>query len=71
MSVRVAVTAGPTVDCTQATALIDGTASQFLLTGRRYDSNEIIDKTIETGFEIAIPPKRNYKTQPCYDKALY
>ena len=71
MPVRVAVTAGTTADCTQAAALIDGIAAQYLLADRGYDSNEIIDKAIETGYEIVIPPKRNRKTQRCYDKALY
>ena len=58
MPVRVAVTAGTTADCTQAIALIDGIAAQFLLADRGYDSNEIIDKVIETGCEIVIPPKK-------------
>ena len=71
MPVRVAVTAGTTADCTQAVALIEGIAAQYLLADRGYDSNEIIDKAIETGSKIVIPPKRNRKTQRCHDKALY
>ena len=71
MPVRVAVTAGTTADCTQAIALIDGIAAQFLLADRGYDSNEIIDKAIEIGCEIVIPPQKNHKTQRYYDKALY
>ena len=71
MPVRVAVTAGTTADCTQAIALIDGIAAQFLLADRGYDSNEIIDKAIEIGCEIVIPPKKNRKTQRYYDKTLY
>ena len=71
MPVRVAVTAGTTADCTQAIALIDGIAAQFLLADRGYDSNEIIDKAIEIGCEIVIPPQKNRKTQRYYDKALY
>ena len=46
-------------------------AGQYLLADRGYDSNEIIDKAIKTGCKIVIPPKRNRKTQRCYDKALY
>ena len=71
MPVRVAVTAGTTADCTQAIALIDGIAAQFLLADRGYDSNEIIDKAIEIGCEIVIPPQKNRKTQRYYDKTLY
>jgi hypothetical protein len=41
MPVRVAVTAGTVADCTQAIALIDGIAAQFLLADRGYDSNAI------------------------------
>ena len=63
MPVRVAVTAGTTADCTQAIALIDGIAAQFLLADRGYDSNGIIDKAIEIGCEIVIPPQKNHKTQ--------
>ena len=70
MPVRVAVTAGTTADCTQAVTLIEGIAAQYLLADRGYDSNEIIDKGIETGSKIVIPPKRNRKTQCCHDKAL-
>ena len=71
MPVRVAVTAGTTADCTQAIALIDGIAAQFLLADRGYNSNEIIDKAIEIGCEIVIPPQKNRKTQRYYDKTLY
>lgn len=61
MPVRVAVTAGTTADCTQAAALIDGIAAQFLLADRGYDSNEILDKAVQAGCEAVIPPRRNRK----------
>ena len=71
MSVRTIVTAGTTADCTQATALIDGIVAQFLLADRGYDSNEIIDKVLESGCQVVIPPKKNRKIQRDYDKDLY
>jgi transposase len=71
MPVRVAVTAGTTADCTQAIALIDGIAAQFLLADRGYDSNEIINSAIEAGCKVVIPPKKNRKTQRSYDKDIY
>ena len=71
MPVRVVVTAGTTADCTQAVALIDGIAAQFLLADRGYDSNEIIEKAIASGCEVVIPPKKNRKSQRSYDKELY
>ena len=71
MPVRVIVTAGTTADCTQATALIDGIAAQFLLADRGYDTNEIIGKALESGCEVVIPPKKNRKEQRSYDKHIY
>ena len=71
MPVRVIVTAGTTADCTQAVALIDGIAAQFLLADRGYDSNEIIDKAAAVGCEVVIPPKKNRKVQRSYDRELY
>ena len=46
-------------------------AAQFLLADRGYDSNEIIDKAIDSGCEIVIPPKKNRKVQRSYDKEIY
>jgi transposase len=71
MPVRVAVTAGSTADCTQAAALIDGIAAQFLLADRGYDTNESIDKALASGCEIGIPPKKNRKVRREYDKDIY
>lgn len=71
MPVRVAVTAGITADCTQVAALIDGITVQFMFVDRGYGNNKIIDKAIEAGSEIVIPPKWNRKTARCYDTNLY
>ncbi|WP_291302270.1 IS5 family transposase [Desulfovibrio sp. MES5] len=71
MPVRVIVTAGTTADCTQATALINGIAAQFLLADRGYDTNELIGKALESGCEVVIPPKKNRKEQRSYDKYVY
>ena len=43
MPVRIIATAGTTADCSQALALIDGISAQYLLAGRGYDSNELIN----------------------------
>lgn len=37
------ITQGTTADCTQATALIDGFSSRYLLEDHGYDSNNFID----------------------------
>jgi transposase len=71
MPVRVVVTDGTTADCTQAAALIDGIAAQFLLADRGYDTNELIDKAVASGCEVVIPSKKNRKDQRWYDKDIY
>ena len=71
MPVRIAVTAGTTADCTQAIALIDGIAAQFLLADRGYDSQEIIDCVTNTSCKAVIPPRKNRKEQRDYDKEIY
>jgi transposase len=51
--------------------LIEGLDAQYLLDDRGSDSNEIIQKAINSGMEAVIPPKRNRKERRAYDKHLY
>jgi len=51
--------------------LIDGLSAEALLADRGYDSNELIDKVVESGCQLVIPPKKNRREQRDYDKALY
>ena len=71
MPVRVIVTAGTTADCSQAVALIDGIAAEYLLADRGYDSNKVINSATQSGLKIVIPPKKNRNEQRSYDKYLY
>ena len=71
MPVRFFITAGTVADCTQACALIDGLAIEHLLADRGYDTNELIEKAIDLGAVVVIPPKKNRKEQRQYDKYLY
>lgn len=71
MPVRVIVTEGTRADCKEACALIDGVSAEALLADRGYDSNEIIDKALESGCQVVIPPKKNRKEQRASDKELY
>ena len=48
MPLRVVVTEGTRADCKQACALIDGLSAEALLADRGYDSNELIDKVVES-----------------------
>jgi transposase len=51
--------------------LIDGLSAEAFLADRGYDSNEIIDKALQSGRQPVIPPKKNRKKQRAYDKAPY
>lgn len=51
--------------------MINGIAAQFFLADRGYDSNTLIEKAIEAGCEVVIPPKKNRKKQRSYDKHIY
>ena len=71
MPLRVAVTEGTRADCKEACALIDGLSAEALLADRGYDSNELIDKVVESGCQPVIPPRKNRKEQRDYDRELY
>lgn len=71
LPVRALVTSGTTADCTQAVALIDGFAAEYLLADKGYDSNAVIAEAVRAGIKVVIPPKKNRKEQREYDKELY
>ena len=68
---RVVVTEGTRADCKEACALIDDLSAEALLTDRGYDSNELIDKVVESGCQPVIPPRKNRREQRDYDRELY
>lgn len=71
MPLRVIATADTTADCTEAIALIEGFAAEFLLADRGYDTNEIVEYAFSSGIEVVIPPKKNRNKQREYDHYLY
>ena len=71
MPVRFFVTAGTTADRSQAAALINGMAAQYLSAGRGYDTDHVAGKTLEMGMKIDMPPKENRIALPDYDKYFY
>jgi len=71
MPVRIFVTSGTAHDCTQACALIDGFAAEWLLADKGYDSSEIVDKAVSQNMNVVIPPRKNRKEQREYDEYLY
>jgi len=71
MPIRAIITDGTRADCKEACALIDGLSAEVLLADRAYDSNEVIQKAIDSGMQAVIPPKRNRKEQRYYDREMY
>jgi transposase len=71
MPVRVIVTQGTTADCTQASRLIEGITAEYLLAGKGYDADAIIEQAASQGMKPVIPPKRNRKVMREYDRDLY
>jgi transposase len=71
MPVRAIITAGTTADNTQAIPLISGIVAEYLLADRAYDTNEILEYSIQAGIQVVIPPKKNRIDQRDYDKQLY
>ena len=65
------VTAGRVADCTQSEALLNGTAAEYLLADRGYDTNGVLAAARARGMASVIPPKRNRKVAREYDRALY
>ena len=71
MPLRAIITQGTTADCTQADALIDGFAAEYLLADRGYDTDAIVSQAKRQGMLPVIPPKKNRRVQRDYDSALY
>lgn len=51
--------------------MIDGITAEALLADKAYDVDEIIEKAMQQGMQIVIPPKKNRKHQREYDEYLY
>lgn len=71
MPIRVIVTEGTRADCKEACALIDGLGAEALLADRGYDTDEIIEASVNAAMKPVIPPKKNRKIQRDYDKSTY
>ena len=67
MPVRITLIEGARADCKEAVGLL----ADALLTDKAYDTNAIIEKAMEQGMQVVIPPKKNRVEQRDYDAALY
>ena len=71
MPLRATVTESSRADCKEACALIEGLSAEAFLADRGYDSNELMDKAVESGFRPVTPPKKKRREQRDDDKAPY
>ncbi|WP_155399053.1 IS5 family transposase [Xenorhabdus bovienii] len=71
MPIRALITSGPTADCSQAEALIDGIDAEHLLADRGYDSNTVVEQAEKQGMAAQIPGRKNRKVKREYDRELY
>ena len=46
MPLRVIITDGPTADCTQAPALVDGMSAEHLIADKGYDTDAIVAQAL-------------------------
>ena len=65
------LTKGQTHDSTQATRLLEGIATGFVLADKAYDSNQIVDCVEELQAVAVIPPRATRKEKREYDKEQY
>ena len=68
---RVIITAGTVNDCEKADELTDGIDHEALLGDKAFDTNDIVNKAIENGVEVVVPPRANRIVQREYDKDIY
>ncbi|WP_340622187.1 IS5 family transposase [Xenorhabdus siamensis] len=71
MPIRALITSGPTADCSQAEALIDGIEAEHLLADRGYDSNTVVEQAKKQGMAAQIPGRKNRKVKREYARDLY
>jgi transposase len=68
---RVIITAGTVNDCEKADELTNGIDHEALLGDKAFDTNDIVNKAIENGVEVVIPPRANRIVQREYNKGIY
>ena len=69
--VRMLVTAGSTVDCSQASTLIGGIDEQYLLADKGYNSDIIRAQAKGPGMEPVNSPRKNRRQIRDYNQHLY
>jgi transposase len=70
---RFLLTGGEKADCQSALPLLEQANCQpeAVIADKGYDSNAIRETLCQAKVKIVIPPRRNRRHQPAYDKELY
>ena len=68
---RLRVTAGQVHDVTQASTLLDGLTSQWVIADRGYAAQALVDQITATGAIAVIPPHQCAKVKREYDTWVY
>lgn len=69
--VRFILTRGQDSEYKQASALIEGFETDYVLADKGYDSNEFIEIIEQNGATAVIPPRKNRIDERDFDKVLY
>ena len=69
--IRLIGTPGQRNDIAFAHDLVDGFNAGATIADKGYDADHLIDRIVQTGTAVVIPPKRNRKVQRSYDADLY
>jgi len=65
------LTPGQAHDCPQASVLLAGQYSDYVIADKGYDSTALIELIAEMGAVPVIPSRRNSKAPRLYDRHLY
>ena len=71
MPVRMFVTAGTVVDCSQACRPVEGITADYLLADKGYDSDALVEAFTKDGIKPVIPPRKGRKSLRAYDTCIY
>ncbi|TIV97521.1 MAG: IS5/IS1182 family transposase, partial [Mesorhizobium sp.] len=69
--IRLIASPGQRNDIAIAHDLVDGFETGAAIADKGYDAGHLLEKIVEIGADVVIPPKRNRKDQRPYDGDLY
>jgi transposase len=69
--IKVQLTEGQVHDVTQASQMLEGVTSTFVVADKGYDSNAIVEQIESQGSQAVIPPRRGRRVERSYDRAVF